>query len=690
MAQSSGPKYLREAYASFESGKYFESTDKCKAAYKKLGYKGSIVKRGDMAFKIAESLRLTERYEAANTWFDVCIEHKYDEINPDIYFLKGEVLRMMGDFEKAEKSYSEFKKISDGSRSDEVTSALKSCEEYKFYDMMEQEINYEVKCETKINRKELDMSPAFADKKGLKIYFSSSRQESSGIGKDPITGQKYMDLYVVEFDKEGLATESKSIDKDGIVNTSASEGSVCFDKKFKKMYFTRCPNKEKMMLGCDIWTVDIEDGSFENPVKLNLKNDPAVSVGHPCITADGMKLIFASDMKSSGGDVSFGGRDLWYINYNKKAKIWDSIPRNMGPSYNTIGNELFPSIGKEGEFFFASNGLNGIGGLDIFMCKPAEEKNTWGAPKNMGYPINSPSNDYAIASRGKKGFFTSERRLSNGETADLWSYSIPPNLYDVKVIVHEFGNKNKRISDAEVSFSGSDDSDWSDNTNDKGTTIKFDVKNGKQRYIKEDVTYSINAMKEGFLQNPNATKITTVGLKESQSFVVEIELVPIVEEIRTPEVRYPLNQWTFINDATCMSTDSLEFLYNLLSTHPYITIDLFSHTDSRSSANYNQVLSENRAKAVYKFLVEEKGIDSRRIQPIGKGEAEPASWTDDSGKSIVLTERYINKFRSSDKAKFERLHQINRRTSARITSQDFDPNTATPANPEWMEFKPLK
>jgi len=690
MAQSSGPKYLLEAYASFESGKYFESTDKCKAAYKKLGYKGSNAKKGDMAFKIAESLRLTERYEAANKWFDVCIEHKYDEINPDIYFLKGEVLRMMGDFEKAEKNYSEFKKISDGARSDEVASALKSCEEYKFYDMMEQEINYEVKCETKINRKELDMSPAFADKKGSKIYFSSSRLESSGIEKDPITGQKYMDLYVVEFDKEGLATDFKSIDEDGIVNTSASEGSVCFDKKFKKMYFTRCPNKEKMMLGCDIWSVDIEDDSFENPVKLNLKNDPAVSVGHPCLTSDGMKLIFASDMKSSGGDVSFGGRDLWYINYDKKAKIWDSIPRNMGPSYNTTGNELFPSLGKDGEFFFASNGLNGIGGLDIFMCKPMEEKNTWGAPKNMGYPINSPSNDYAIASRGKKGFFTSERRLSNGETADLWSYSIPPNLYDVKVIVHEFGNKNKRISDAEVSFSGSDDSDWSDKTNDKGTTIKFDVKNGKQRYINEDVTYSINAMKEGFLQNPNATKITTVGLKESQSFVVEIELVPIVEEIRTPEVRYPLNQWTFINDATCMSTDSLEFLYNLLSAHPYITIDLFSHTDSRSSANYNQVLSENRAKAVYKFLVEEKGIDSRRIQPIGKGEAEPASWTDESGKSIVLTEKYINKFRSSDKAKFERLHQINRRTSARITSQDFDPNTATPANPEWMEFKPLR
>ena len=691
MAQSPSPKYIRDAYASFESGKYSEAIDKCQAAFTKLGSKGSLKQKGDMAFKIAESYRLLERYESANEWLDVCIELKYFDVNPDIYFLKGEALRKMGDFSKAEKNYSEFKKIGDGSRSDEVDLALRSCEEYKFYDMMEPEINYEVQCETKINRKEFDMSPAFADKKGLKIYFSSSRQESSGIGRDPITGEKYMDLYVAEFDKNGDPTDVSSIDKDGIVNTSESEGSLCFDKKFKTMYFTRCPNKDKMMLGCDIWKVNIVDGQFVDPQKLNLKQDEKESVGHPCLTKDGLKLIFASDMKSSGGDDSFGGRDLWYITYSKKSKSWDSIPRNMGPKYNTSGNELFPSIGKGGEFFFASDGHKGIGGLDIFMCKPTEEKNSWDTAQNMGYPINSPSNDYAITSRGNKGYFTSERRLNNNQYApDVWSYSIPPNLYDLKVIVHEFGNKNKRISDAQVSFIGDDDSDWNGETNESGTTIKYDVKNGKQRYINEDVTYSINAMKEGFLQNPNATKITTVGLNESQSFIVEIELVPIVEEIRTPEVRYPLNQWTFINDSTCMSTDSLEFLYNLLSTHPYITIDLFSHTDSRSSVNYNQVLSENRAKAVYKFLVEEKGIDSRRIQPIGKGEAEPASWTDESGNSIVLTERYINKFRSSDKAKFERLHQINRRTTARITSQDFDPNTATSANPEWMEFKPLK
>ena len=55
------------------------------------------------------------------------------------------MLRMMGDYGKAQKSYSEFKKISNGARASELETALKACEEYKFYDMMEPEVNYQVK-----------------------------------------------------------------------------------------------------------------------------------------------------------------------------------------------------------------------------------------------------------------------------------------------------------------------------------------------------------------------------------------------------------------------------------------------------------------------------------------------------------------------------------------------------------------
>ena len=54
-------------------------------------------------------------------------------------------------------------------------------------------------------------------------------------------------------------------------------------------------------------------------------------------------------------------------------------------------------------------------------------------------------------------------------------------------------------------------------------------------------------------------------MDQSQSFLIEMTLLPI-EALKPPEVRYPVDQWTFINDATCMSDDSLQYLFKLLGT----------------------------------------------------------------------------------------------------------------------------
>ena len=69
-----------------------------------------------------------------------------------------------------------------------------------------------------------------------------------------------------------------------------------------------------------------------------------------------------------------------------------------------IGNELFLQL-ESLEDLFASDGHKGIGGLDIFYCMPdTNSANVWLEPKNMGYPINSPSNDYDITDRGRNGY----------------------------------------------------------------------------------------------------------------------------------------------------------------------------------------------------------------------------------------------------------------------------------------------
>ena len=685
------PKYVADANATFFSGNYFEALTKCEKAYKRLGTKGTIREKGSMAFNIAEANRYLSRYDDANKWYGVCIELKYFERVPEVYFYKGNMLKMMGDFSSASKIYESYKKIAPKSMYKDVDDAISSLQKFKDFSIEESKVV--VKCESKINSNKYDMSPSFADKKGKVIYFATSRDESFGTSRDLVIGHKYMDIFMATYDEKGNPSDVRSIDTKGIVNTSQSEGSVCFDSKKKIMYFTRCPNPSKVSLGCDIWQVDVIGEDFENPIKLNLKPADSISVGHPCITEDGNMLIFSSDLKmNSKGEKSFGGKDLWYVLYDKKTKSWGSVPTNMGSEFNTIGDELFPSISSDGNLYFSSDGHIGIGGLDIFLAERDGVENKWKNVKNIGYPINSIGNDYGICAINKNsGFFTSERKtsLSNEYTADIWSYSVPPNLFDLKVVVYEAGNKSKKIEGANVEVLVSDGTKWegltSDKGKEKGKTEKWTEKKDKSRYVLAEKSYILKASKEGYYEDIRGAKFSTIGMDRSQSFLVEMTLLPI-KEIRPPEVRYPLDQWTFINDASCMSNDSLQYLFELLDQNQNITIDLYSHTDARDTEIHNQALSENRSKSVYNFLVD-KGIDPRRIKPVGKGESVPATLILENGEEVILKEEYINQFKLSDKAKFEQLHQINRRTTVLITSTEFDANTAPPADPSWRKYK---
>ena len=74
------------------------------------------------------------------------------------------------------------------------------------------------------------------------------------------------------------------------------------------------------------------------------------------------------------------------------------------------------------------------------------------------------------------------------------------------------------------------------------------------------------------------------------------------------------------------------------------------------------------------------GIDPRRIIPQGKGETQPRVWYDPQLKqTITLDEAYINQFKSSDPVRYEYLHQLNRRTTAKVIDKNWNKKTAPPA-----------
>lgn len=682
-------KYILKANQAYLQENYFEAAELCKTAYMKLSRKGSSAqkKKADMAFKAAECYRQTERYREANEWYDRAILLEQQDEEPLVYLYNADMLLKMREFDKSKTNYELYKGlVPEDAR---ANAGIESCESNKKF--LSDELPYVIENQTTINKPEFDMSPMFGDRKNSKLFFGSSRVGSTGKEINPRSGEPYMDLWVTELDEKGNWTEPYLVQGDGI-NTEDDEGTLCFDDGSKKMFFTRCPNLKKQNLGCDIWVSEAKGkDEWNEPTKLVLKSHDSVSVGHPC-TSDGKFLIFASDM--AGG---YGGRDLWYTTYDRKSDSW-SAPKNMGPEINTKGNELFPNFALNGDLLYSSDGKPGLGGLDLFRATKKGEENVWEEPTNVGSPINGENNDYSMIEMSDRfGYFTSERKGPNGENVpDIYSYEQPPYIYDLKVNITEIGDASVKIEGATVTVTGPTGT-WTGLTDEDGSVF-WDKKPAGDRYINETSDYTIKIAKDGYYDDTKGASLTTIDVNNDQSFVLDMGLFP-KRPINLPEVRYIVNTWTLINDETIMSNDSLLTVYKLLIDRPELVLELSSHTDSRGSNVKNQTLSENRARRCYKYLVEEKGIDPRRIVPVGKGEESPRLVYLQDGKylvkkpggvfeEVVLTEAYINQFKTSDNAKFQMLHTLNRRTEGAVKSLEFDPATAAPADTKYTVYLP--
>lgn len=690
-----GSKALKDANLTYLSENYCEAASKCAIAYSKItkNTRKALELKAEYAFRTAESFRNIEDAKQANEWYDKAILLRYQEKDPIVYLYNAEMLRMLTDFGKAEENYALYKsKVPDDARAD---IGIKSCQMHE--EFKENRTRHTVTNVSSLNKEGFDMAPMFVDKKDLVLAFSSSSYKVVGSDEDPRTCGPYMDIFVAEIDKKGNFTNVKPIPGDSI-NTEDNEGTICIDGRAKTMFFTRCPNVKKENLGCEIWMSEAGSQGWDIPVELPLKGNDSISVGHPCVTEDGKYLIFASD-----DPAGLGGRDLWYTTYDKKTTSW-SVPVNMGPEINTAGDELFPTFAKNGDLIFASNGLPGMGGLDMFRAAKVTDQNKWENPTNYGSPINSDFNDYSMVEiDDRKGYFTSERKgvVGDNQKPDIWMYELPPNVFSLRVNVFDLSDKNRqtKVEGVKVVVQGNVAADRWEGKTGKDGSIYWDKKPDGSRYVNENSSYKITISKEKYYESKTGADFTTVGLKYDQDFVIDMGLLPI-KPIRLPEVRYYVATWKFVNDSTINSLDSLNYVITLLDENPGLILELSSHTDPRGGNIYNQVLSENRSKACYEYLVTQKGVDPRRIVPAGKGEMEPRvmylkdgkyyekQLSDNSAQEVRMTEAYMAPFKK-DKKKFEQLQQYNRRTEGKVLSLDFDPKTALPANPDYLIYKKL-
>jgi len=420
------------------------------------------------------------------------------------------------------------------------------------------------------------------------------------------------------------------------------------------MYFTRCGKNKKQVITCEIFKATKKGNSWEpeeKPIDFGIDSVDKWNFRHPTISPDEQVMVFSSDWQTGSRENS----DLFISMFDKKSKTWGK-PVNLGTGINTPGKEGFPYIHDDGSLYYSSDGLLGMGGLDIFKAeKKSKDKWEWQNPTNLKYPMNSAEDDFGIIFDGKKerGYFSSNREGTKGMD-DIWTFILPPLEFSLDGVVTDCKNK-VALQGASVRITGSDGSSLEDKT-DKAGYYKFKLNPNVSYVVMVFADKTSSTFAQGYFNLPEGEKgkMTTVGEDASKAFKKDFCLAPFEKEIRFPEVQYDLAKATLRPE----SKDSLNYLVTLLTDNPTLVIELAAHTDSRGSDEANLKLSQARAKSCYDYLVDEKHINPARIVPKGYGE-----------KQLKFSDKEINALKT--KQEQEAMHQKNRRTVIRVLKTDF-------------------
>ena len=309
-----------------------------------------------------------------------------------------------------------------------------------FAKLNEQNSTVSIKNVEDLNSPNSDFSPSYY-RNGISFISTKKNRTSTGYRSDDEIVKNFTDIF-----KANLTDKLKgSFDASQLLlkasNQKFMQGPMTFTDDYGVMYITRSTSKDgksftkedRRTVLMEICKVNYSKGEVENwdditPIVLNRgEGYQNYSYAHPAfITGIGDEMIFVSNMP--GG---FGGNDLWYSRII--GSEW-ATPVNLGPEINTSGDELFPYVAKDGSLFFASNGLPGIGGLDIYKASKIEDIK-YGKLENLGSPFNSVYDDFGfiVDETGREGYFSSNRIGGKG-LDDIYSWRTVENQLCVRVI----------------------------------------------------------------------------------------------------------------------------------------------------------------------------------------------------------------------------------------------------------------
>ena len=353
----------------------------------------------------------------------------------------------------------------------------------------------------------------------------------------------------------------------------------------KMLIFTRY---DRLAMAEDFYYSRYKDGHWTRAVRMAEPLNSDENEGAGCISQDGRILYFTACGREDGA-----GRCDLYLSY-RKAGGW-SRPQNLGPAVNTSGWESQPCHSIDGQtLYFVSDRSGGYGGMDIWRSTLVEGR--WSKPVNMGPGINTAGDEKSpfISFDNQTLYFSSNGRVGMGgldlymcrRTGDTdWS---EPQILGYPI--------NTRGDESSLIVSPD------------GRTAIFSSDNYGGQGQLDLYTFAL----------PEQVQSEPVVYKEEIT-----ELAPelkVGESITLKNVFFQTGKYTLLE----ISIVELDKVVEMMQKHPTLHIELGGHTDNTGNEAANQKLSEQRAKAVYDYLVGH-GVSADRLSYKGYGQSQPVA-----------------------------------------------------------------
>ena len=316
-------------------------------------------------------------------------------------------------------------------------------------------------------------------------------------------------------------------------------------------------------------------------------------------------------------DESIGDYDL-YVGFLQKDGTWTK-PKNLGVPVNSPAYEMSPFVAPDGvTMYFASKRDGGFGGFDLYLTRRLDDTwLKWSMPKNLGPDINSSNNqtDLSTDAAGEWAY------MSEGEMGkeDIYEFRLPEDMRPVPTAfvrgrAHDPGDSPIAAS---ITYEQLRDGTGAGEANSDQVTGKYQV------VLPIGENYGFRAEAPGYIAVSDRIDLTKA--KAGEVFIRDLLLIPI-----KPGAKIRLNNIFFEFAKAALLPESkveLDRLVAILNQYPRMVIEVAGHTDNVGDDASNLILSQDRAAAVMKYLLDH-GLAAARLRSQGYGESAPVAPND--------------------------------------------------------------